>query len=167
MWNGINNLSQCSTWSQRGIGSFLGCSERLFKGNWNDDLVSNTSAYKVYFRLQANPKFGALPKAVLFSIFGYIVGRMSYMQGCIRPKLLMLKDSPLAEMIRKEQEKKQGRGRDRFYDSFTPDPSVSTAISLAPFQSSIERFGGDNAQVNRCWHSHFTWPFKNFTLSPN
>ncbi|XP_070553955.1 OCIA domain-containing protein 1-like isoform X2 [Ptychodera flava] len=52
-------------------------------------------------KLTASPKYGAVPKMAYAAFFGYIIGKISYLNVC-RAKIMALENSPMAEAMRKK-----------------------------------------------------------------
>lgn len=72
--------------------------------------------------LSASPRFGAVPKLVFASFFGYFAGKISYMKVC-RERIALLENSPLGEAMR------QRAGRRQQYAN-SPQSEMGDADSL-------------------------------------
>lgn len=95
--------------------------------------------------LKANPRFGPWPKVIAISFFGYIAGRLSYTKKC-QEKMMALPNSQFAEMLRRNL---QRRGKyDSNWDMGTQEAGVATALSLAPFKSTVDSYSDEFNQPN-------------------
>ncbi|XP_002733082.1 OCIA domain-containing protein 1-like [Saccoglossus kowalevskii] len=53
-------------------------------------------------KISASPKYGPVPKMLYASFFGYVFGKISYINEC-KEKMMKLENSPLAEAIRNKR----------------------------------------------------------------
>lgn len=107
-----------------------------------------TNSHQIFTKLlvsilQAHPKFGPWPKVIAISIFGYIAGRLSYTKVC-QEKMMALPNSRFAEMLRRNLHR---RGNNSNWDMGTQEAGAATALSLAPFKSTVDSYSDDFNQV--------------------
>lgn len=90
-------------------------------------------------RLSPSPRFGSIPKVVFAGMFGYFIGRISYIGVC-RDRILRLENSPLANAIRKGgklgpaifQEKSSGVGSE---SSVSEDVDIPVLDAYVPYDA--------------------------------
>ncbi|XP_061416349.1 OCIA domain-containing protein 1-like isoform X2 [Lethenteron reissneri] len=89
-------------------------------------------------RLSPSPRFGSIPKVFFAGMFGYFIGRISYIGVC-RDRILRLENSPLANAMRKGgklgpamfQEKSSGCDTHSIKLKAAPHTSVGSESSVS------------------------------------
>lgn len=78
------------------------------------------------------------------SIFGYIAGRVSYTKKC-QEKMMGLPNSRFAEMLRRNAHRRGNNSSN--WEMGTQEAGAATALSLAPFKSTVDSYSDEFSQV--------------------